>query len=102
MRLEPLTDYLKESGCDRVKLGLAEIEAIIGEPLLPSAWNHRTFWANSERNPYARAWMDAGYRVQHAGPRDGALIRERAVGHVPPPAAPCGLVLNRTPALRQI
>ena len=48
-----------------VTLPLTEIERIIDAPLPPTA-RLRTWWANADREPQGRAWLDVGWRVQGA------------------------------------
>lgn len=61
-RYGPLHDFLA-SGSDNVAtITFADIEALVGE-LPASARLHRPWWANSA-NTQARAWRDAGWRVQ--------------------------------------
>lgn len=54
-------------------LSFEEIEAIIGAPLPPSAYNHREWWSNQSdisNRPQAKSWIEAGFKVdavqQHA------------------------------------
>jgi hypothetical protein len=60
----PLGDYLAQRVTDTVRLTLAEIEAILGSPLPPTAtWT--PFWSNYVGNPPAvRGWLRVGWRVQ--------------------------------------
>lgn len=61
MRTDALTTYLSKSTSPHIVMTFEEIESVAGEPLQAGARSNRTFWANSARNTYARAWMDAGY-----------------------------------------
>ena len=61
-KYDPLADYLAALTVDEVTLTFAEIEAIIGAPLPPSA-RLRTWWANTAGSAQARAWRSAGWRM---------------------------------------
>lgn len=63
----PLEKYLSSCGKETVSLRFAEIEAILGESLPPSALDHQAWWGNEGASPkghvQAKAWYRAGYRV---------------------------------------
>ena len=65
-KYDPLTDYLTGLTADEVTLTFAEIEAIIGALLPPSA-RAALFWTNVpdslRRSVQAQAWRRAGWRV---------------------------------------
>lgn len=61
-RYGPLRDYLAGRNTNVAAMTFADIEALVGE-LPASAPAHRPWWANST-NTQARAWRDAGWRVQ--------------------------------------
>ena len=62
-----LGTYLAQQKGDRCVLTFKEIERIIGAKLPRSATDYREWWANEEggktRHTQAKAWMDAGWRV---------------------------------------
>jgi DNA-binding XRE family transcriptional regulator len=61
----PLRDYLKRSEAVEVAFTFAELEALLGSALPPSAWVRRGWWSNRRSGtPQAAAWMAAGYRVE--------------------------------------
>jgi DNA-binding XRE family transcriptional regulator len=61
----PLFDYLRRALYDEVTLTFAEIEALIGETLPPSARTGRGWWSNrSKESPQAAAWMSADYHAE--------------------------------------
>lgn len=69
----PLLDYLRHSGQDEVSLSFAEIEALLGSSLPPSARRKRGWWSNRRRGGLqAAAWIETGYRAE-----DLDLKRER-------------------------
>lgn len=41
-----------------------DVEAILGRSLPRSARQHRPWWGNSRSHGHARAWLDAGWRIQ--------------------------------------
>ena len=57
-----LTDYLKNSNQNYIRLSFEEIENILGFNLPSSAFNHQAFWSNSRSHSFACAWLNAGYR----------------------------------------
>jgi DNA-binding XRE family transcriptional regulator len=61
----PLFEYLRQQP-DTVPLELsfAEIEAILGQPLPPSAATTRAWWANSQ-STQALAWQETGWLVDY-------------------------------------
>jgi DNA-binding transcriptional regulator YiaG len=61
----PLFEYLRLSEQDEITLTLAEIEALLGLDLPPSARTTRGWWSNrSSGSLQASAWMGAGYQVE--------------------------------------
>jgi len=65
-KYQPLADYLATLTVDEVMLTFAEIEAILGTALPPSA-RAAPFWANLidswHRSVQAQAWRRAGWQV---------------------------------------
>ena len=63
----PLLAHLRRSQAHELTLGFAEIEALLDEPLPPSAYSKRAFWSNRRRGGHqSAAWLEAGYRVAEA------------------------------------
>jgi hypothetical protein len=62
----PVGEYLASVKRDRVGLTYTQIEEMVGEPLPPSAHNHRAAWSNSEQNtwPLMGQVRAAGWRVE--------------------------------------
>lgn len=60
-----LHDHLRRRAEERVELSLAEIEALLGEPLPESARKGTAFWSNRQGGLQSAAWLGAGYRVTH-------------------------------------
>lgn len=64
-KYRPLADHLRASaaeGRNLVELTFTTVDRLVGG-LPPSALTLRTWWANGS-NPQARAWREAGWRVQ--------------------------------------
>jgi hypothetical protein len=73
-KYDPLQWYLLERAASHreISLSLDQIEAIIGATLPDSARKYRDWWSNQSdvsRRPNAKAWMDAGYKVELVGPK---------------------------------
>jgi len=63
----PLADDLSRQKTKTVTLTFSEAKAVLGFSLPNSATKYQAFWANqtdTRLRPWARAWQDAGYRVE--------------------------------------
>lgn len=61
-KYHPLFEHLLYSGHGQVTMSFAEIAAVLGAPLPPSAFTREEWWSNSPNgHSQARAWMRAGY-----------------------------------------
>ncbi len=58
----PLREHLAGCAGDRVQMTFTEVEQLVGR-LPDSAYRHRAWWGNNGANVEARAWLDAGWRV---------------------------------------
>jgi hypothetical protein len=48
-----------------ITVSFHELEKVLGGELPPSAWQHRSWWANdSTSHSQSIAWLEAGWRVQ--------------------------------------
>lgn len=64
-KYHPLFEHLLFSGQGETKMTFAEIEAVIGARLPPSARRREEWWSNSPSgHSQARAWMRANYRTE--------------------------------------
>ena len=61
----------------------AEIEAIIGDKLPPSARLHRASWANDVTQTRARAWISAGWKTAQVDMDAETLLFRREVIYAP-------------------
>ncbi len=75
-KYEALGDYLKARATqNEVRLSFAEIEAIIGAKLPPSAYDHRPWWSNNpSNNVMTRVWRDAGFESEHVDMEGRKLV----------------------------
>jgi hypothetical protein len=86
-KYDPLRDHLAGQAADAVTMTFAEVEKLVGR-LPDSARLHRAWWANGT-NDEARAWRDAGWRVQSVDQAAGEVVFVRAgAGGVPGPQVP--------------
>ena len=79
-----LSTYLCAAGQGEVALSFSDLEEILGFPLPPSACRYPQWWQNGGHTQ-ARAWMDAGFVVQHLD------LKRRTVRFVRNGAAPSPL-----------
>jgi hypothetical protein len=65
-KYHPLFEHLLFSGQGQLSMSFAEIEAVIGARLPPSARKREEWWSNSPSgHSQARAWMRASYRTSN-------------------------------------
>jgi len=66
-RYQPLADFLAAQRPETltVTLTLSEIDALVAQPLPPSA-HASGWWWNVLEKPHSQTWMDAGWRVVRA------------------------------------
>ena len=79
---DPLSDWLRaQRDRTEVTLGFADIEELIGGGLPVSAHQHPAWWSNEQegRHVQARAWLEAGWRVDAVDQR-ARRVRFRRVG----------------------
>ena len=63
-RYAKLNEYFSRRHEKRAQLTFEQIEQLIERKLPESAHNHRAFWANDPKHSQAKAWMEAGWRVE--------------------------------------
>ena len=54
----PLAAHLKESECDSVAMSFEEVEAVIGAPLPPSAYDESLPWWSNDKTPRTSLLVD--------------------------------------------
>ena len=74
---QPLGDFLRNYPEDTVTLTFAEIEAVIGCPLPPSAYRSRNWWHDEQERPHQRAWLDVGWEARSVRLRRQTISFER-------------------------
>lgn len=64
-RYRPLADFLAGQKADCWNGSFAEIEALLGFPLPPSAYRYRAWWANQNGAGHSQklGWRSAGWRT---------------------------------------
>jgi hypothetical protein len=64
-KYEPLASHLQRREDDSWIASFAEIEAVLGSALPPSAHKHPAWWANQSDGGHSqsRGWQDAGWQV---------------------------------------
>jgi len=63
-RYAKLNEYFLRKHEKRAQLTFEQIEKLIERPLPESAQNHRAFWSNDPKHSQAKAWIEAGWRVE--------------------------------------
>jgi len=77
-KYEPLGDYLKKQGRERVPLTFAQIERITGTKLPASALKHRPWWSNNPHNSVmTKVWLEAGYESEQVDMAARKLVFRR-------------------------
>jgi hypothetical protein len=62
-RYDKLKQFLKNAKGTDVDMSFAQIEAVLGRALPPSALKHRAWWSNNpDNNVMTQAWLAAGYQ----------------------------------------
>ena len=63
-RYAKLNEYFLRKHEKRAQLTFEQIEKLIERPLPESALKHRAFWSNDPKHSQAKAWIEAGWRVE--------------------------------------
>jgi hypothetical protein len=80
-KYEPLGEYLKKQGKERVPMTFAEIERVTGVKLPASAVKHRPWWSNNPDNSVmTKVWLDAGYESEQVDMAGRKLVFRRVRG----------------------
>ncbi len=74
-KYEPLKRYLQRRGyfTNLVTLKFAQIDGIIADNLPMNAYKTQTWWGNTPHSSHARAWLEAGWRVEQVNLKEGAV-----------------------------
>lgn len=63
----PLEQHIRRDATPQLRMTYAQIEAVLGRPLPPSARNDRVkrqWWANTETHTQAKAWLANGRKAK--------------------------------------
>ncbi len=87
--LAPLTHHLSRLQGDTWIASFTALETLLGEPLPDTARRRKGWWSNawSRVRPHERAWLEAGWRVEHVDLEAERVVFHRAHGSEPIHAA---------------
>jgi hypothetical protein len=89
-KYDRLRDHLASSPGSRIRMTFAGVEELVGH-LPDSAHRHRAWWGNNNANVEAKAWLDAGWRVESVDQAAGEVVFTRVGdGHVQTTRRPMG------------
>jgi len=77
-KYDAISNYLRESKNDQVKLYFIDIVENLKIDLPPSAYNHKCFWANTKTHSMALSWLNVGYKVIEIDIKNKYIIFKRA------------------------
>jgi hypothetical protein len=78
----PLREHLSSATGTRVPMTFKAVEDLVGR-LPESAYRHRAWWGNNDGTAEAKAWMDAGWRVESVDQTAGEVVFTRAADGQP-------------------
>jgi hypothetical protein len=81
-KYSPLREYLSGTVGTRVRMTFTAVEDLVGR-LPESAYRHRAWWGNNDGTSEARAWLDAGWRVESVNQAAGEVVFTRAADAQP-------------------
>jgi len=75
-KFDGLTRHLKFRAAftSTVKLTFARIDGLIGANLPMEAYRNEAWWTNSPSSAHATGWLEAGWEVQEANPKEGFVV----------------------------
>jgi hypothetical protein len=73
----PLREHLSGAAGTRIRMTFTAVEDLVGR-LPESAYRHRAWWGNNDGTAEARAWLDAGWRVESVNQAAGEVVFTRA------------------------
>ena len=79
-KYEKFKRYLKYRAAftNVVKLSFAKMDGIIGDNLPMSAFRKEKWWSNSPSSVHAKAWLDAGWKMQDVNLDEGYVVFQKA------------------------
>jgi hypothetical protein len=93
----PLQAFLQSSPNSREMLTFSQVEQILGFPLPASASAYRPWWGNDITRVHAKAWLDAGWKVESVSLGHSVTFVKSGVGHAAPAREP--IKLSASPRL---
>jgi hypothetical protein len=72
----PLREHLSGATGTRVRMTFKAVEDLVGR-LPESAYRHRAWWGNNDGTAEAKAWLDAGWRVESVNQTVGEVVFTR-------------------------
>jgi hypothetical protein len=90
-KYDPLRTHLEAQTISEIPMRFKDIEALIGEPLPPSAFKHRPWWSNNPSNSVITyAWLRAGFETCQVDMGSQKLVfrRIRSAASASPSAPP--------------
>jgi hypothetical protein len=89
-KYSPLQEHLSAATGNRIRMTFTAVEDLVGY-LPESAYRHRAWWGNNDGTAEAKAWLDAGWRVESVNQATGEVVFTRTAdgqpGHPARPAA---------------
>jgi len=78
-KYEKFKRYLKYRAAftNVVKLSFAKMDGIIGDNLPMSAFRNEKWWSNSPSSVHAKAWLDAGWKMQEVNLDEGYVVFQK-------------------------
>jgi hypothetical protein len=85
-KYDPLREHLSGTSSTHVRMTFTAIEGLVGR-LPESAYRHRAWWGNNDGTAEAKAWLNAGWRVESVDQAAGEVVFTRAADGQPRNAA---------------
>jgi len=81
-KYEKLKRYLnyRAAFTNLVKLSFAKVDGIMGDNLPMSAYRNERWWSNSPSSVHAKAWLDAGWKMQEVNLQEAYVVFQKVKG----------------------
>ena len=78
-KYKALKRYLKYRAAftNVVKLSFAKMDGVMGDNLPMSAFRNEKWWSNSPSTVHAKAWLDAGWKMQEVNLEEGYVVFQK-------------------------
>jgi len=60
-----------------IKLSFAKMDGVMGDNLPMSAFRNEKWWSNSQSSVHAKAWLDAGWKMQEVNLEEGYVVFQK-------------------------